>query len=136
MSLRWPILAGAMTALLLGGCGRSSEDYSDAVMLCAEQYRRFDSGRWDNEHDIDHAVTFRMSESSNANMRQMADEALSNNGILMVMTWIPRRGERIELDSTGSPLNANATDHQMCIMGRSRNGRWHNISAALNQMQN
>lgn len=136
-SMRWPTLWVAGSALLLlGGCGPSSEDYSDAVMLCAEQYRRFDSGRWDNEYDIDHAVTFRMSESSNSNMRQMADEALSSNGILMVMTWIPRRGQSIELNSDGVAENANADDHQMCVMGRSRNGRWHNISAALNQMQN
>ena len=53
-SMRWPTLWVAASALLLlSGCGPSSEDYSDAVMLCAEQYRRFDSGRWDNEYDID-----------------------------------------------------------------------------------
>lgn len=135
-SMRWPTLWVAMSALLLSGCGPSSSDYSDAVMLCAEQYRRFDSGRWDSEYDIDHAVTFRMSESSNSNMRQMADEALSNNGVLMIMTWIPRRGQTIELDSNGVARNTNPDDHQMCVMGRSRDGRWHNISAALNQMQN
>lgn len=132
--MRWAILATAI--MVLSGCAPGSANYSEAVLLCAEQYRRFDSGRWDNEYDIDHAVTFRMSDSSNANMRQMADEALSNNGVLMVMTWIPRRGERVELDNTGVPQNANSSDHQMCIMGRSRNGRWHNISAALDQTQN
>lgn len=132
--MRWAILA--TTIMVLSGCVPGSTNYSDAVLLCAEQYRRFDSGRWDDEYDIDHAVTFRMSDSTNANMRQMADEALSNNGVLMIMAWIPRRGERVELDNTGVPQNANSGDHQMCIMGRSRNGRWHNISAAVNQMQN
>ena len=65
-----------------------------------------------------------------------ANEALSDNGVLMVMTWIPRRGQSIELRSDGVAQNANADNHQMCVMGRSRDGRWHNISAALGQMQN
>lgn len=135
MATRRSSLFVVIIALL--GCGGSgSANYSDAVLLCAEQYRRFDSARWDSEYDIDNAVAFRMSESSNANMRQMADEALSNNGVLMVMTWIPRRGQTIQLDGNGVAQNANPDDHQMCVMGRSRDGRWHNISAALNQMQN
>jgi len=46
------------------------------------------------------------------------------------MVWIPRRGERVQLDSNG--LGSSDPDrNNVCIMGHDEDGVWHNVSAGM-----
>lgn len=112
---------------------RDDLNLSQAVDLCAEQYRRSDSQGWDRRFDVEHAATFNMASSTNEHFREMSDVA-GERGVRLYMVWIPRRGETVQLDSDGM-ASTDPERNNVCIMGIDGDDVWHNVGAGMLEAQ-